>query len=133
MAAFNAVNYVRKIAVPSVKIPPGQEKGALFVAYDEYTTLANLGAADTINTSITIPPGAKVHFLAYSIPTNGGTVSVGISGSAAKYAAGLTVGTALAAVLVDNSNAIEDAIIITCTVAATGTGLYKFAAYFAKI
>lgn len=133
MAAFNAVNYARKISVPSVKIPPGQEKGQIFVAYDEYTTLANLALNDTINLSVAIPPGAKVHSIASTVPTNGGTLSIGVAGTAAKYASGLTVGKAMTTVLVDNANLVEDNLIVTCTVAATGVGLYQFGVYFTKI
>lgn len=133
MANFSSVNYVRVTSLPSVKIPPGQIKGELLVAYDEYTTLANITTADTLFTAIVIPPRAKVHFMAYTIPTNGGTLSVGIVGTVGKYAAGITVGSALAAILIDNALTVEDNIIVTPTVSATGTGLYKFAMYYSQI
>lgn len=133
MANFDGVNYAKTVAVPSVKISSGLVKGELWVAYDEYTTLANFTTADVIRTAIKIPAGAKVHFMAYTIPTNGGTIIVGIAGATSKYKAGLTAGTAMAAVLVDNNNSTEDAVQIGASVSATGTGLYSFALYFSKI
>ena len=135
MAAVSSANYVKETSVPSVKIDPGQVKGELWVAYDSYTSLANFTTADVLTTAIKIPPGAKVHFLYYSSPTNGGTLGIGIVGSATKYAAALAVSTAgtLVPVMVDNSNTTEDRIIVTPSVSASATGAYKFAMYFSKI
>ena len=85
MAAFNAVNYAKISSVPSQKIDPGQIKGEVLFAYDQYTSLANLAANDTINLGITIPAGCKVIRVITTSPTNGGTMSVGIAGTATKY------------------------------------------------
>ena len=135
MANLDTINYAKQIAVPSVKIAPGQVKGELWCSYDQFTSTANFATTDVLRTGIKIPAGAKVHFLQYVSPTNGGTLGIGISGSATKYAASLAVATAgaLVPVLVDNSNTTEDEIIVTPSVSATGTGLYKFAMYFSKI
>lgn len=135
MANFDGVNYAKQNAVPSQKSGLGQEKGQLWVSYDEWTSLANFTTSDVLRTGIKIPAKAKVHFLIYSSPTNGGTLGIGISGAATKYAAALAVSTAgaLVPVMVDNANDVEDAIIVTPSVSATGVGLYKFAMYFSKI
>lgn len=135
MANFDSVNYARVSALPSVKIPPGQAKGDLWVTYDEYTSGVNFTTADVLRTGMRVPVGAKVHFLSYVSPTNGGTLGIGIAGAATKYGAALAVSTAgtLVPVLVDNNNATEDEIIVTPSVSASATGLYKFAMYFSKV
>ena len=135
MANLDSVNYAKQTAVPSVKIAPGQVKGELWCAFDTFTSTSNFTTSDVLRTGIKIPAGAKVHFIQYSSPTNGGTLGIGISGSATKYAASLAVSTAGALVpcMVDNNNTTEDEIIVTPSVSATGTGAYKFAMYFSKI
>lgn len=133
MANYDGANYTKKNSVPSQKIPPGQAKGELWVAYDSIATTANASTSDTLRTGITIPKGSKVHFLSYIIPTNGGTLSVGISGTVGKYKTGLTPGTGIVGVLVDSSTSADEDIIVTPTVNATATGTYEFAMYFSKI
>jgi hypothetical protein len=135
MANFDGVNYAKQNAVPSVKSNLGQDKGQLWVSYDEWTSLANFTTSDVLRTGIKIPAGAKVHYLIYVSPTNGGTLGIGIAGAATKYGAALAVSTAgaLVPVMVDNANAVEDNVIVTPSVSATGVGLYKLAMYYSKI
>lgn len=131
MAAFNSVNKVRVDAIPSQKIPAGQAKGEVQVAYDEYVTLANLGAADTINTAIVIPIGARVREMTVINPTNGGTITLGIAGTPAKYGT-FTPGSA-SVISLASPNTVEETLLVTCTVAATATGTYKFDANFVLV
>lgn len=132
MANFNSVNQVRSASVPLVKIPPGQIKGQVLFAYDEYTSLANLGAADTITTGIVIPAGCKVKTVTVTSPTNGGTMSVGISGSATKYVNAASAAATTATHCLLDAGAADEQLIITMG-AATATGLYKIAVEFIKV
>lgn len=131
MAAFNGVNYARTIAVPVVKIPPGEIKGEIKVSYDEYTTLANLGAADTINTGIVVPAGARVKAVTVVNPTNGGTITVGIAGTTAKY--GTFTPGSVATPYLGAANTVDEVIFITCTVAATAVGAYRIMVEWVKL
>lgn len=130
-SAFKAVNATKIAAKPIQNINPGQANGEVRLAYDEYTSLANLGAGDTIETGIIIPAGAKIKSITVVSPTNGGTMSVGISGSATKYVNAATGGTTtVTQVLADTT--VDEQLIITMG-AATATGLYKIAAEFVKV
>lgn len=131
MANFIGVNAARVASVPSSKIPPGQIKGDILFAYDEYTSLANLGAADTITLGIVIPAGAKVKSVTTVSPTNGGTMSVGTAGTPTKYVnAGAAAATTVTTPLAD-AGTVDEPLIVTMG-AATATGLYKVAVEFIK-
>jgi hypothetical protein len=132
MAAFNGVNYARTIALPVVKIPPGEIKGQVLFAYDEYTSLANLGAADTINLGIKIPAGARVIAVTVKSPTNGGTMSVGIAGTATKYVNAATAATTTTIYPFAAVNTVDEDLIVTMG-AATATGVYNVCVQFVKV
>jgi len=130
MPAYNAVNAARIAAVPSTKAAPGQVKGDVLFAYDEYTSLANLLAADTINTGIVIPAGAKIKAVIVTSPLNGGTMSVGIAGSTSKYVTTAAANaTTTTVVLADVT--VDETLIVTMG-AATAVGLYKIAVEFIR-
>lgn len=126
MANFNAVNKVKTASVPSNKVPVGENKATSFFNFDSYTSLANLGAADTITTGIIIPPNMLVEEVTVVSPTNGGTMSVGIAGAATKYGNALAAAATTTVRPLLRSSTVEEEIIITMG-AATATGLYKIA------
>lgn len=128
MANFNSVNKAYSAAVPSVKIPAGELKGQLMVARDEYTSLANLTASDTISTGIRLPAGARVHQIIVTSPTNGGTVDVGISGSATKYGAAFTAAATSVKYPAIKTTAEED--LILTSGGATATGKYEIVVFY---
>jgi hypothetical protein len=131
MPTYDGLNYAKVVALPSEKIPPGQAAGVTFSAYDEYTSTANLVAADIIRTGIKIPKGAKVVKVAVVSPTNGGTVSAGITGTAAKYvSAGSAGATTVVHPLVDTT--VDEGIILTIGGSPSATGTYKVYAEFLK-
>lgn len=132
MAAFNGVNYARTIAVPVVKIPPGEIKGEVLYAYDEYTSLANLGAADTINLGIVIPAGARVISVTVKSPTNGGTMSLGTAAAATKYASAAAAAATTTLYPFAAVNTVDENLIVTMG-AATATGTYNVAVTYVKI
>lgn len=132
MANFNAVNYARTIAVPSVKIPPGEIKGDVQVGYDEYTSLANFTTADQILTGIVVPAGARVKSVTVINPTNGGTIIVGIAGSTSKYGS-FAAGATTVNVSLATPNTVDEAIIIGASANATATGLYKILVEWIKL
>ena len=132
MANFNAVNYARLIAVPSVKIPPGEIKGQANMGYDEYTSLANFTTADSILTGIVVPAGARVIRVTVINPTNGGTLTVGIAGSASKYGS-FAAGATTTVPSLATPNTVDEAIVIGASASATATGLYKIVVEWVKI
>lgn len=132
MAAFNGVNYARTIAVPVVKIPPGEIKGEVLYAYDEYTSLANLGAADIINLGIVIPAGARVISVTVKSPTNGGTMSLGTAAAATKYASAAAAAATTTLYPFAAVNTVDENLIVTMG-AATATGTYNVAVTYVKI
>lgn len=132
MPTYNGLNYARTVAVPSQKIPAGEIKGTVQFAKDEYTSAASLVAADIINTGIVIPAGALVKSVIVISPTNGGTVSVGISGTATKYVnAGTAGATTVANPLVDVS--ADESIILTIGGAPSAAGTYKVSVEFVLV
>lgn len=129
MATYNSINAAKIAAVPSQKIQAGEIKASVEFAYDQYTSAASLAAADIINTGIVIPMGALVKSVTVISPTNGGTVSAGISGTAAKYvnagAAGATTET--------NSlvrTTADESLILTIGGTPTAAGTYKVAVMY---
>lgn len=131
MAAFNGVNYARTVSIPVVKIPPGEIKGSVLHAYEEYTSLANLGAADTINTGIVIPAGARVISATVKSPTNGGTMSLGTAAAATKYVSAAAAATTTTLYPFAAPNTVDEALIVTMG-AATATGTYNIAVTYVK-
>lgn len=132
MATYNGLNYARTVAVPSQKIPAGEIKGAVLFAKDEYTSAAALAAADIINTGIVVPAGALVKSVVVISPTNGGTVSVGISGTATKYVnAGAAGATTVANPLTDIT--ADESIILTIGGAPSAAGTYKVSVEFVLV
>ncbi len=80
MANLDAKNYVLKNSVPSQKVPPFEEKGATYIAYDEITFAANVVAAnDIIRTGIVVPKGAIIKEAGILSPSLGtaGTFQLG--------------------------------------------------------
>lgn len=74
MANLDAKNYVLKNSVPSQKVPPFEEKGATYIAYDEITFAANVvNVNDVIRTSIVVPKGAIVKEACVFSPSLGTT------------------------------------------------------------
>lgn len=132
MANFNAVNKAKAVAVPSQKANPGEVKAEVSFNYDEYVSLANLGAADTITTGIIVPAGALVEEVTVVSPTNGGTLSVGISGSATKYANALAAAATTTVKPLLRASAVDEEIILTSG-GATATGTYKVVVKYVKI
>jgi hypothetical protein len=132
MATFNGANYQRAyVNVPSDKILAGEQTGVVLMAYDSYTSAANLGVADIIR-GVKVPAGAKLKAVHMKLPANGGTVSCGVAGTAAKYIAATAAGASgnTLSVQFPEDLASEIEIILTCTVAATATGKYElFAEY----
>jgi hypothetical protein len=124
MPTYDGVNYTKINALPSEKVAPGQAAGVSFTAYDEYTSLVNLVAADIINTGVKIPKGAKVVRLVVVSPANGGSVSAGITGTATKYVNAGTAGATTAVhPLVDTT--AEENVILTIGGSPSATGTYK--------
>lgn len=132
MAAFNGVNYARTISNPTVKIPPGEVKGSVLYAYEEYTSLANLGAADTINLGIVIPAGARLISATVKSPTNGGTMSLGTAAAATKYVNAATAATTTTVYPFAAVNSVDEQLIVTMG-AATAAGLYQVCVTYVKI
>lgn len=132
MATFNGVNYAKKVSVPSSKIGPGEVSGKVFHAYEEYTSLANLNAADIINTGIVIPAGAKVISATVKSPTNGGTMSLGIAGTATKYISAATAAATTTVYPFAAVNTVDEELIVTMG-AATATGDYKICVTYVKV
>lgn len=84
MANLDAKNYVLKTAVPSQKIPAGEQRGALFLAYDEITFPAAVVAVnDVIRTAIVVPAGAIIKECGVVAPSLGttGIFSLGKTGA----------------------------------------------------
>lgn len=132
MATFNGVNYAKTVAIPSIKIGPGEVKGEVLHAYEEYTSLANLGAADIINTGIVIPAGARLISATVKSPTNGGTMSLGTAGAATKYISAATAATTTTVYPFAAVNTVDEALIVTMG-AATATGDYKICVTYTKV
>lgn len=73
MANLDAKNYVLKNSVPSQKVPPFEEKGATYIAYDEITFTGNVAVNDIIRTSIVVPKGAIIKEAGIISPSLGTT------------------------------------------------------------
>lgn len=132
MANFNGVNYARTISNPVVKIPPGEIKGQVLVAYDEYTSGANFTTADQILTGIVIPAGARVLRVTVVNFTNGGTLIVGIAGSTSKYGS-FAAGASTAVPSLATPNTVDEALVIGASASATATGTYKICVEYVKV
>jgi hypothetical protein len=132
MATFSGLNYTRAyVNVPSDKIPAGEVGGEIMMAYDSYTSTANVAASDIIR-GVRIPAGAKLKAVHMKLPVNGGTVSCGVAGTAAKYIAATAAGAGgnTLSVQFPEDLSAELEIILTCTVSATAVGKYEiFAEY----
>lgn len=129
MPTYNSINAAKVAAVPSQKIQAGEIKGDLTFAYDQYTSTVALAAADIINTGIVIPAGALVKSVVVVSPTNGGTVSAGITGTATKY---VNAGTAGATTEVNSlvRTTADETLILTIGGSPSAAGIYKVAVVF---
>lgn len=131
MGTVDGVNYAKQVAVPSQKSGPGEAAGSPFVAYEEYVAAAAMTAADVINLGLHIPSGARIHRVAVVNPAGGGTVSVGIAGTAAKYVSALAAGSASAVYPLTAPSSDED-LIATIGGTPASAGTYRFALEYSK-
>lgn len=129
MPTYNSINAAKIAAVPSQKIQAAEIKGGVQFAYDQYTSAAALAAADIINTGIVIPAGAIVKSVTVQSPTNGGTVSAGISGTPAKYVNAGAAGAFTETNFLTRTTA-DEPIILTIGGAPSAAGTYKVAVLF---
>lgn len=130
MPSFNAINAAKLAAIPSQKINPGQIKGDVLFAYDEFTSPTALAAADIIVTGIVIPAGAKVRSIITVNPTNGGTMSVGTVLNPTKYINAMASGASLTTIILADI-VVDEQLIVTMGV-ATAVGTYKVSVDFIK-
>lgn len=126
MATFYSTQRTNDRAVPPVPLAP-VDKGKVKAVYFRYTAPASSmpAAGDTIELC-KLPKGARVveSFLAWDAQASGATLSLGISGTVAKYmaaqtmtSAGVKAGPTLIAELVDTPEANDVTVIGTLATA----------------
>lgn len=73
MANIDSKNYKLVNAVPSSKIPPFEQKGNVYIGYDEVTFAAEAAVNDIVRTALVVPKGAIVLDAMVVAPSLGAT------------------------------------------------------------
>jgi hypothetical protein len=132
MAVLNATQMAKLSSFP-IDYPEVADVGGRLRVFNEKITLAGQTTADTIQVA-KLPRGARVLFgiLVTSVSLGSSTIAIGVTGTAAKYRAAATFGTADAPTLfgvaanVGEPLANEETVFITIgTAALPGSGTLR--------